>query len=393
MDAGRPCLLCKDNLAVGIKLENEVIENSKELLEKLVVWYNIDPYILRKKSCICEPCLGHVLDMSATLRRWTAAQPKTAPSETFDITIKEESPLEIDGWENIELMPEQTLPVSSVLEEKKELLAIVSTKAATVKPSTENFAVAVRHDGLILAKFYRNNTTATTIICTCCNVELSLISHIRTHSLLSRVDPRYICRRCDKTFNCLKRLKDHEKTQQHNTIWSRSKGFHFRCVECGKVFDRYPGVVRHASIMHISNRFYCTFSKCSYSFDNKADLDKHLKSHEVPVYHASPLYVCHLPDCGQSYYLETNYNKHMKTFHGMYVCPHPGCGEALSLSSQAQHAQLHSKDQNGKKNPSKQGEFLTIENSFQRKRRYSYSPPNDNNRGHFISLPKPLTLK
>ncbi|XP_022227702.2 zinc finger protein 436 [Drosophila obscura] len=392
MDDERLCQLCQDNLAVGIKLETEVIENSKDLLEKLVVWYNIDPCILEKKSCLCQPCLDQVLSISTTIRAWTAAQPKTDLNESSDSTIKEESPLEIDGWENIELMPEQTMALPSGRDEEEELAAVVPKKDATVKPSRENFAIAVRHDGLILAKLYRDNTTATKIICTCCNIELTVISHIRTHSLMLRPDPHYICRRCNKTFTSPTGLQQHEQAEGHNVIWCRSKGFDFRCVECGKVFDRYHGVTRHASFMHIPSRFYCTFSKCSYTFDKRGDLDIHLKSHEVPVYHASPLFMCHVAHCGQSYYLETHYVKHMKTFHGINVYSKAGCDKALSNANQAHYSNNHSRDRNGN-NLSHQGEFLSMETSLPRKRRFSYSPPNDNNAGKFISLPKQLTLK
>ncbi|XP_034659365.1 zinc finger protein 184 [Drosophila subobscura] len=381
MDEQRPCQLCQDNMAVGIKLESEVIDDSKELLEKLIVWYNINPCILEKKSCLCQPCLDQVLSISATFRRWNAAQPKTDLNET--VTVKEESPLEIDGWENIELLPEQNVCFPSGSDAEEELEATDTKKDATVIKPRENFAIAVRHDGLILAKIYKDNTKAARIVCTCCHVELSLVSHIRTHSLMLRPCPKYICRKCDKTFSTTTKLKQHEHAERHHVILSRSKGFDFRCVQCEKVFDGYHGIIRHASFAHLPRPFHCIFSKCTLTFKARADLDLHMKTHEMPVYRPSPLYLCRVPECGQSYYIENQYVKHMKIIHGIQTCLQPGCTEIPG--THCQHVKKGGNPQHG--------EFVSIETSAQRKRRFSYSPPNDNNMGKFIRLGKQLTLK
>lgn len=105
---------------------------------------------------------------------------------------------------------------------------------------------------------------------------------------------RFNCKYCDKGFNLLHHLKNHEKIHENKTD--------FPCDQCDKKFLTKDRLQSHQKT-HEQKKFKCEI--CDKGFTTNAQLTSHLEVHS-----SEPNYIC--SGCGLQFMDKTKFDRHQK---------------------------------------------------------------------------------
>ena len=139
---------------------------------------------------------------------------------------------------------------------------------------------------------------------------------------------RYVCNICDKAYECLKGLKEHERNQHlnqpikkwkcevcgslfkkraflltHELIHSRDE---LKCDQCGKDFNQLTNLQQHVRLVHDKLRYPC--SECHKELGTKYQLKLHVRA-----VHEGIRYKC--DQCDQSFEYKQKLSLHVRKEH------------------------------------------------------------------------------
>ena len=140
---------------------------------------------------------------------------------------------------------------------------------------------------------------------------------------------------------CQKVFREYSKCQAHYvTRHSRREGF--QCKRCLKVLGSKASLITYQEAFHQFTNFACII--CQFASSRKAEMSKHMKSHDRWVQH---------PELRCKYCLQVLHNKdglhqHLKTCRHnperpqqQYMCRNPGCGSVFSLLKKRNYHEKH----------------------------------------------------
>ncbi|XP_062977950.1 uncharacterized protein LOC134395718 [Elgaria multicarinata webbii] len=153
----------------------------------------------------------------------------------------------------------------------------------------------------------------------------SIYTDLTECGMLQAGEKPYKCLECGKSFNRSTTLTSHQR------IHTGEKPY--QCLECGSSFNQSANFLRHQR-MHTGEKAY-SCSYCGKSFCDKSSFIQHQRIHtgEKP-------YKC--LECGKSFNKSTNFIRHQRLHTGdkAYCCSH--CGKSLcDKSSLIQHLRIH----------------------------------------------------
>ena len=136
-------------------------------------------------------------------------------------------------------------------------------------------------------------------------------------------------------------FREYSKCLAHyNTQHSRRAGF--QCKKFLKVLGTKANLANHRETYHKYTNFVCNL--CQFATSKKAEMEKHMKSHDRWVQH---------PELRCRYCLQVLHNKdglhqHLKTCRHnperpqqQYMCRNPGCGSVFSLLKKRNYHKSH----------------------------------------------------
>ncbi|KAH8242464.1 hypothetical protein KR032_006991 [Drosophila birchii] len=342
------CNLCRENHAMEVDLEKPMYKAVNKLLQKLFECYKIDISILGESSCICETCFDGVLHISESLKKWSKAQERLQekPLDIDDskaFQVKLEVPSSASENEEME-SPQQNdmdIPEDKTDDEKEES---PEKEGSVINP--DFFCVAIAHDGMEIAKLFKDNTKATKLMCTCCDQAYDNMLQIRIHNPMTRKSPTYYCGTCGANFQKSKLLEDHEKAEGHQKTETRHRDIDFRCLKCEETFVRFSDTIRHENSMHNKLEYSCP--SCNMHFKYYGSFQKHLRGHNLTKPPAD-VYDCSYPNCSRRFRVWKRYVKHINWHKSLsYKCPFAGCNITTIPGNYMRHMRAHYK----------QGQFL-----------------------------------
>ncbi|XP_017034110.1 zinc finger protein 79-like [Drosophila kikkawai] len=360
MSEERRCNLCREEQAMEVDLEKPMYKAVNQLLQKLFECYKIDISILGESSCICQACFDGVLHISESLKKWSRAQEglKDTPLEIDDskaFQVKLEVPSSDDeeeiSPEKDDEMDEEAAPEKDDemdVAEDKTIEATEETKTpqgegpkGTPKKS-DFFCVAIGHDGMVIAKLFKDNTKATRLMCSCCDQPYDNMLQIRSHNPMTRKSPTYYCGTCGANFQKPKQLADHEEAEDHKKPLTRHRDINFRCLKCDEMFSRFSDTIRHENSIHSSVQYSCP--SCQMPFKYYGSFQKHLRYHNSTNHSPPDVYDCNYPNCSRRFRVWKRYVKHMNWHRGTgQMCPFVGCNVTTAPGNYMSHMRSHYK--------------------------------------------------
>ncbi|XP_030566990.1 zinc finger protein 850 [Drosophila novamexicana] len=287
------CKLCVQNKAVSTEHLDE-FKHATELLQHLFTSFQIQADVQELSTCACHSCMAEVLSIWERLQCWSNAQQNQLNvgdlAQPLTITTTEyhdensvndlESDIEdvnselelIDGDEDYETLDAQLCP--DVMDE--------NTDWADESPADNNFAIAIAHDGVVLAKAIRNEGLCPELICYYCSTVFSSTAKLQTHSNMSHNLRYYVCRKCGVSFDNASLLQQHEQVMGHERKpldLADESSVEFRCQECGCLFDRYFSMVNHENQVHRHRKEEFKCRDCGSTFKFQIAYNQHIKKH------------------------------------------------------------------------------------------------------------------
>ena len=140
---------------------------------------------------------------------------------------------------------------------------------------------------------------------------------------------------------CLKVFREYSKCQAHYVMHhSRREGF--QCKKCLKVLGSKANLTTDQETFHKFTNFTCII--CQFATSRKAEMSKHMKSHDRWVQH--PALRCKY--CLQIPHNKDGLHQHLKTCkhnperpQQQYMCRNPGCGSVFSLLKKRNYHEKH----------------------------------------------------
>lgn len=172
-------------------------------------------------------------------------------------------------------------------------------------------------------------------ICSTCGEHFNRKQQLKRHSITHTGQYPYKCEVCGKGAINLKAHIRHRASHIHN------------CVECGRVFKNWNGLVAHRKISH-TNEFKC--ETCNKVFISQKNLNYHMKVHLNQDDRS--VFQCTYDKCAKFYYEKRNLMAHIRSKHEgrKFICGYEDCGKQISTKQKLiLHLKLHLSEKMGAK--------------------------------------------